>query len=280
MLNLINDSQLLELLHDLNRSPQLEPSFRYDLSPPSVKNTQAPPSQPASDVPYRLQPISVLLRKCRENLSPEDRSIAEYRALQDTFLEDPAVRASKSLALLSQYDDTTAKSTSRAAIESKDVISGYPTLSEEERYQEALDGYLNGNAATPRVLPPGRAGDRISEREKEIALKNPVSVYNWLRDNHPGVFLQDNEPHAEKSSARPSNSRTSKRASTIKQEPELYDEDGIAIEARASAKGKRKRDEDGGYRPKGGNGRASKRKKEDGPPSVKKSKKRASVSGA
>lgn len=146
--------------------------------------------------------------------------------------------------------------------------SGFPAPREEAHYLENLDSYLNGVASTSRSSGAlaGRAADRSSERDRETALKNPVSVYNWLRKHQPQVFLQDNEPQAEKPSARSATSRASKRGSTaaVKQEPDLYDEDGIAIDMGSTSRGKRKRDDDGGYRPKGGNGRPSKRKREDG----------------
>ena len=110
-----------------------------------------------------------------------------------------------------------------------------------------------------------------------MAVRNPVSVYNWLRKHQPQVFLQDNELNSEKP-AKTTGSRTSKRASVaIKQEPELYDDDGIAIDMGATPRGKRKRDDDGGYRPKGGNSRPAKRKKDE--ESISGKKTRMSSSG-
>ncbi len=160
------------------------------------------------------------------------------------------------------------------------LLNGFPAPRDEERYLEGLDSYLNGTASTSRpfTVMAARGGERSSEKDREMALKNPVSVYNWLRKHQPQVFLQDNEAHSEKPSTRPANSRASKRASTVKQEPDLYDEDGIALDVGANSRGKRKRDDDGGYRPKGGNGRPVKRKKDDGSTSAKKSK-RGSISG-
>ena len=118
------------------------------------------------------------------------------------------------------------------------------------------------------------------ERDRDMALRNPVSVYNWLRKHQPQVFLQDNEMQSEKA-AKGASSRTSKRASaSIKQEPELYDDDGIAVDAGSSSRGKRKRDDDGGYRPKGGNSRPAKRKKDESTTSAKKAKKPASTTSA
>ena len=118
------------------------------------------------------------------------------------------------------------------------------------------------------------------ERDRDMALRNPVSVYNWLRKHQPQVFLQDNEIQSDKP-ARGTTSRASKRASApIKQEPEFYDDDGIAVDTGSSLRGKRKRDDDGGYRPKGGNSRPAKRKKDESTSSAKKAKKPVSATSA
>lgn len=171
--------------------------------------------------------------------------------------------------------------TDYAAEDDEAITSGFPVPQEEERYLEELDSFVNRGEPTIRSagVVAAAAADRLSEKDRETALKNPVSVYNWLRKHQPQVFLQDNEPPTEKASARSATSRPSKRGSTVKQEPELYDEDGFAIDPTASLRGKRKRDDDGGYRPKGGSGRPSKRKKEEGSVSTKKTK-RASTNTA
>ena len=200
--------------------------------------------------------------------------------MEDNLRQSKELQPSRSYASLLEKPYPTPGSSKTQNDPAETVIDGFPTPREEERYLEDLDSYLNGIAAAsrPSSATAARGGERSSEKDREMALKNPVSVYNWLRKHQPQVFLQDNEAHSEKPSIRPATSRASKRASTVKQETDLYDEDGIAIEAGPSAKGKRKRDDDGGYRPKGGNGRSVKRKKEDGSASAKKSK-RASIGG-
>ena len=148
--------------------------------------------------------------------------------------------------------------------------SGFLSTKQEEQYLQALDDFLDRIVTNPRshaVNSLGnRNGERTAERERETQLKNPVSVYNWLRKHQPQVFLQDNEPFTERA-PRATGSRSSTRKSAgkdtgSKQEQDLYDDDGIALEVGASSRGKRKRDNDGGYRPKGGNARGSRRRKE------------------
>ena len=76
--------------------------------------------------------------------------------------------------------------------------AGYLTPTHEEEYLTTLD-----NALLPDVPPsaaaapsshPIRGTSEKHAQEKESQLKNPVSVYNWLRKHQPQVFLQDDEP--------------------------------------------------------------------------------------
>lgn len=207
-------------------------------------------------------------------------SLDEYRHMEDSFRTSKEFMPTKSYASLLEMPYALLEVEKQGGDVAETIPNGYPTPQEEERYLEGLDSCLNGAAPTSRPFGAAvnRGGERSSDKDRETALKNPVSVYNWLRKHQPQVFLQDNEAHTEKPSTRPAASRASKRASVVKQEPDLYDEDGIALDVRSSSKGKRKRDDDGGYRPKGGNGRPVKRKKDDGSASAKKSK-RASISG-
>lgn len=123
--------------------------------------------------------------------------------------------------------------------------------------------------------------------EKDLAVRNPVSVYNWLRAHEPKIFLQDGETQAfsEKSLGKPGALRgAGKRASipapSRPDTVEFVEEDGIgydvslsgtgggtgARDRKGSANGKRKRasEEDAGYRPKGGVSRPTKKKKKEG----------------
>lgn len=149
---------------------------------------------------------------------------------------------------------------------------GFFTAEHEADYYLALDAKLGDESA---ALQLSRAPEKPSfaTREKDASLRNPVSVYNWLRKNQPHIFLQDHENVSEKSSTRPSNVRSSKRPSApIRKDEDTHDEDGSVLDAGATpggSKGKRKREEDASYRPKGGSSRSSRKKKDEGAASGK-----------
>lgn len=274
-------SQLLELLHDLNQAPQVPPSHRYNLLPPGTVPEEGTSDEEAEGPLSDSNIAPTFLRDARQGLKKGRISIGDYRRIVQAVRLSKQFKPKKSYASLlatpyASLDDLKTHTNNASEI----ILNGFPAPREEEKYLEGLDSYLNGTAQTPRPFAPvsNRGGERSSEKDREMALRNPVSVYNWLRKHQPQVFLQDNEAHSEKPNTRPAASRASRRANAVKQEPDPYDEDGIAIDLRSISRGKRKRDDDGGYRPKGGNGRPVKRKKEEGPASAKKSK-RASISG-
>lgn len=163
----------------------------------------------------------------------------------------------------------------------------YMAPSHEDDFLSALDTYLaNLPPKAPLMLPrPYRPTDR--EREKDAQIRNPVSVYNWLREHRPKIFLQDpprpeekesvaekvssvSESGGPKASPKPPASGAAKRRSTaaskqeVEPEPEILDDEGNVIGGAGieppAPKSKRKRDDDA-YRPKGGSSKARKRGK-------------------
>ena len=163
-----------------------------------------------------------------------------------------------------------------------DTPPGYLTPTHEDDYLFAVDSYLGNSPINPRVNASTnsvRLGEKGFEKEKEVQVRNPVSVYNWLRKHQPQVFLQDNETISDKSSVKFANqSKAAKRPSIVaKPDHEIIGEDGfLTSENVGSAKGKRKRDDEP-YRPKGGSSRPAKRKRDDGGNGGKKVRKLASA---
>lgn len=192
---------------------------------------------------------------------------AEYHAIEDSLLDTEDLKPSRSYASLLQHAPRPAIHDEIADTAQEHYI-GFISAKDEEQYLQSLDNFLDEKGTHPRAHvanhQSSRGVDRTIQMEREMQLKNPVSVYNWLRRHQPQVFLQDNEPASEKP-ARATASRSSARKATSseqwKREGDKFEELYPAYTA-PPTKGKRKRDNDGGYRPKGGNARGTKRKKE------------------
>lgn len=266
-------SQLLQLLVDLNLCPQVPPRSRYDLKPPEGRAD-------AKSMPAVAEEDGHLdLRKARHQLQTGELDTAGYREIETALLKTSEFAPSRSYSSLLPLAPPPSQTT-----EKKDtgngVSSGFLSIKQEEQYIQGLDAFLDGTASNPRPHAANNLGSRnaekTTERERETQLKNPVSVYNWLRKHQPQVFLQDNEPSTEKP-PRATGSRISTRKSAskemFKQEPDFYDEDGIAVDVGSSSRGKRKRDNDGGYRPKGGTSRKRRKETKEDSGRIKRQKK-------
>lgn len=255
--------QLLELLLELNTHIQVPARLRYDLS--DVRDVK-------KDTVHELDSETALeLRKFRHQIQKGSRDQTELQDLERRMLgavDFPVKNTYSDLHKLAREIEVSVETPSVDDI----MLGGFLSSKQEEQYLQSLDDMLDRKTTNPRQHVPSseqRAQDKALERERELQLRNPMSVFNWLRRHRPQVFLQDGDQDKSKAA-----SRISKRTpvSKVKAETELYDEEGFAADATTS-KGKRKRDDDGGYRPKGGHTRPGKRRKEE---SGKRSK-RASV---
>ncbi|RMZ82207.1 hypothetical protein DV738_g1825, partial [Chaetothyriales sp. CBS 135597] len=274
--------QLLDLLTELNSLPQVPPSLRFDLDMKDESGRQA------SDIGAQItdeQSGHIALRKARYRLQLGQIDAGEYNDIKSSILRSPAFAAETSYTSLLKYASALPETAAGASDSPGHVANPFLSTKQEDQYLQSLDSYIAGTSSNLRAHASHSFGtkstEKPSERDKEIQLQNPVSVYNWLRKHEPKVFLQDNESTTDKT-PRTTGSRLSKRNanrdSIMKQEQEMYDEDGFALDVGSTAKGKRKRDDDGGYRPKGDGSRPSKKKKDDGSGGacVKKAKKPSS----
>ncbi|KIW28622.1 hypothetical protein, variant [Cladophialophora immunda] len=255
-------SQLLQLLVELNSCPQVPQSLRYDLRPPGESHSGDETVKPAiSEEDGYLD-----LRRARRQLQAGEITLAGYREIEAALLKTREFAPGRSYASLLSIAPTPSQSVEKMDPSNVAACSLLSTK-QEEQYLQGLDAFLEGSATNPRPHVANSLGSRgaekTTERERETQLRNPVSVYNWLRKHQPQVFLQDNEASTEKT-PRATGSRSSTRRSAnkdaLKQEQDYYDEDGFALDNGSSLRGKRKRDADGGYRPKGGS--SKKRRKE------------------
>lgn len=206
------------------------------------------------------------LKEAKAELASGNLSKSAYRQVEESIKRNKEFAPSMQYASLCKVPHT-----SGAAVGEEKKLNdlerklGYFTPEHETEYYLALDAKLGDEAAAlqlERIPDP----PTFAEREREASIRNPASVYNWLRRNQPQT-LQDHEVASEKSVSRPSNARTSKRAPAPRKDDDkdLYDDDGMDVEP--TPKNKRKRDDDTGYRPKGGSSRP-KKKKEEGTPSA------------
>ena len=291
LLNRTFHSQLLDLLLDINGSTKVLPHLRYDLRSPTPDASAVPALEPDLSPygPSEIETTRAALEEAKQDLYAGQITPAAFKTMEAEF--HAILNRTNSLANLSRVQHTTLDLVSAAEMP-KDLMQeapiGYMTPSHEDEFLSALDTYLaNLPPDAPPMLPrPYRPADR--EREKDIQLRNPVSVYNWLREYRPKVFLQDprpeekesapekvssgvSEPAGHKASPKPpSSSSTAKRRSAAvpkqetEPEPEILDDEGNVIGGAGvdapAPKSKRKREDDA-YRPKGGSSKPRKRGK-------------------
>lgn len=170
-------------------------------------------------------------------------------------------------------------------------------------YTYAIDSSIDKEVHIPTLAPA--AHRTAAAAASSPHLKNPTSVTNWLRKHAPKIFLQDGETHGGggeeadggeaghtatgrksrggrgerggKSSTRGKRASTSSRSAAVDRSGDWdgsMDED--ADYGTPVGRGKRKRDDDGGYRPGGSTSRPSKKKRKsegEGVGSARKSKK-------
>lgn len=286
-------SQIMDLLVELNNCPQLSPEFRFDLNLPNASNGAPRPVEDLSGTTYDAATAKRALKEAQSELRAKEITPIEYKRLQESILHSKPFAPSKSYRDLSaKFPQISGRSYNwEPSFDQSDSSVGFILPRDEDQYIQDLDAFIAGDSMEKRPNSYAnimKSEERSIERDRDAALRNPVSVYNWLRKNQPGVFLQDkeieiaaqqaangsgpNEGGGKSSSRVTGTSRASKRGSiqvtTVKQDPEMYDEDGIALDLRpvSSSRAKRKRDDDGAYRSKtgGSSGRSAKRKREEG----------------
>jgi hypothetical protein len=289
------NDQLLDMLLDINEQPRAPARLRFNLDPPGI-------SEPAVAGP-NPEVIRQQLSDLREAAAGGAISQEEYITRAELLHNSQALRQTlKSLAdLEARVAHSTREDLPDHPLDGLDLSEhapGYMSPAHEEEYLAALDQVLAQPDFDPALLegrPIRTAACHPPLSEKDLTIRNPDSVYNWLRKHQPQVFLQDkdaahHENMSEKSAPPKANAGSRKG---IKRESAVGggtpvprdhdDEDSVAGEA--GGKGRRKTTGGGGggeddtaYRPKGGSSRPAKRKREDGDTPVAKGKKKSRAS--
>ncbi|KAF2853236.1 hypothetical protein T440DRAFT_321622 [Plenodomus tracheiphilus IPT5] len=297
-----NNDQLLELLLDFNEQARVNPRMRYDLRDLSAADTAVPSSEAAPDG----EAVKAQLQVLREEAAAGRITAEDYTLKADHLHRSQALHQTlTSLASLeAKVPHTTRADLPEQPVEGIDLTPhapGYMSPTHEEEYLLATDTVLSEPGFDPSLQngrPMRLASAHPPLGEKDLTVRNPDSVYNWLRKHQPQVFLQDKDAvaHAENLSEKSAlkggagggskkNKRESAAAGSLGTPTprDAEDDDSITQE---TGKGRRKTggaagDDDTAYRPKGGSSRPTKRKREDGDtPSgktVSKKKSRASA---
>ncbi|KAL4767452.1 IEC3 subunit of the Ino80 complex, chromatin re-modelling-domain-containing protein [Aspergillus nidulans var. acristatus] len=267
------NDQLLEVLLEFNDAVHIPPKLRYDLHVPGDEDILPPPDGELSAAYNDHALATSALRNAKDDLAAGNITLESYQQLEG------GLKRGRAFAPLLRYTDLLKVPHSAPATESQDPVNpmddsslnqnlGFLTPEHETEYCLATDARLGDMAAAVQL---SRVPEKPSllEREREYALRSPVSVHHWLRKNHPNIFLQDNENASEKSASRPSNLRTSKRSAPMSRKDEdTHDEDSVMADsgpATGGSKAKRKRDEEAIPRSKAAAGRSNRKKKEETP---------------
>jgi hypothetical protein len=292
-------SGLLELLLDMNNSPNLPSHQRVDLSAIASNASLAPlPS---------LFPPTPSPSPDQQGITRGQESYNKLHAYMHTSMTEKrssAPHPQKSLASLMatvphRPYEVTAVPPSVYNVPgvppemARDLQIGpdkpepvaYLSVDRIDEHCALIDGSLDlPSEPTLYTSNPNFVPAPLHLSDKDLEFKNPVSVYNWLREHEPKIFLQDGEPAslAEKAISRPGALRGAGKRAAIPAPSrpdtvEFVEEDGMGYDVSMSggpnakdktpAGGKRKRtatDEDGGYRPKGGSSRPTKKKRGEG----------------
>lgn len=253
----VENDRLLDLLLDINESPQIPFERRIDLNLDDDDDEDE--DETDSDDSDSTQKPTKSLKKLIQEVPHQ--SYEEYVQLvpelrEDLEPEDPQIRP-----------------------------TSYLTPDDVDEYLYQLDLRL-GIKSKSSLAPSSTGTNNAAQPPANFALRNPTSVYNWLRRHAPKTFLQDLEKDKDKDKDKDEREKddgrkrkggaSKKRQSTVSRKEkerekereketaesmDWDDEVGYEAPATGAAKGKRKRDEDPGYRPKGGSSRPTKKRK-------------------
>ena len=246
--------------------------MHYDLRSPTPSESSVPPL--IHDMPKTsLKDAKATMHEMKNELKNELITLEEYNELFISLRS--SLGPPKSLSDLERIPHSTLAIVSPGELPTDindDPLTGYLSPSHEEEYLAALDASIDGLPLNIESHPI-----RDLKRDSETPIKNPVSVYNWLRRNQPQVFLQDADTAnsygeqivagvsgaPEKSTPAHTGTRKGARASKVAVEEEVVDDEGNVITVTSATtrggRGKRKREDDA-YRPKGGTGRQTRKR--------------------
>lgn len=253
-------SRLLDLLTDINNRPQIPTERRFDVSldiPSDAEETftldidreARPGPQPSKSLKDLIKDVPHLDFAATAERYPD---VANNLL---TGIDSPAAEASHqqhppSFLTADDIDNYLWEVDAQAKTESEehgDEMEMLPTLAPLAKEHNAGGPHIAaaaGRGATPSsavttLKDTSAAGaSSISTTSRDFALRNPTSVYNWLRKHAPNTFLQDNDGGEEKKQKGSSGDKKSRKAHRmVDEDEEEEEEDNTRTPARKGAGG-------------------------------------------
>lgn len=200
-------SRILDVLADINNRPQIPTEKRFDLSlpvPPDADEEFILPidKEPRSG-PEPTKSLKDLIRDVPHlDFAAHAERYPEVANELLTGIDSPAADASHqqhppSFLTADDIDNYLWEIDVQAAAEPEvygELPEPLPTLAPLAREQNGGNNSA-GRGATPLAGPHSSAAgaSSVSTSSRDFALRNPTSVYNWLRKHAPKTFLQDHE---------------------------------------------------------------------------------------
>lgn len=281
-------SQLLDLLLDLNSSYQVPHSLRYNLSKPR----QLDGPYDAFDLEQANSEVANAYALVQKGEFPQSLYLQYRASVEEALARQHAQRLSDMETTIPHPVplDSEAASTTTGEDTLAEEMPEYLTSAHQDQYLLALDAKLGDqwSLRQTRPKPPLKFTDLTPrELEREMELRNPFSVHNWLKKHNPTAAIADDASEAGAATT-PANKRgrgnnlakkVGDRAVDRARDREKERDDGAASpasmrggdidtldydleEPTSAAKGKKLSEKDDTYRPKGGRSTKAKRKRD------------------
>ncbi|EAQ84678.1 hypothetical protein CHGG_08692 [Chaetomium globosum CBS 148.51] len=184
----VQKDRLLDLLLDVNNSGQIPPEKQIDLAMDLPSDDAAlfldfdRPSTPPPD-PTPAKPYKKLLQEV-----PHFRFASAAERFPELLADLEAGRDSPS-------DPAQGQSHPPSFLTADDLDNYIWELDAHLANEDAAAGTGKADAVPLPTLAPLAHADRPNPKDsqRDFAVRNPTSVYNWLRKHAPKTFLQDGE---------------------------------------------------------------------------------------
>lgn len=193
--NLLGNSRILDILHEINECPQIPADKRFDLSIDISDDEEdglyLDIDRPSTPPPGYIPPQKSYKQLLRE--VPHFRYAEAAERLPNVLADLEAGRDSPA-------DPQQGQSHPPSFLTADDIDNYTYEVDLRNQDRDIAQG-LAPKPLVPTLAPlahkDNSSNQTISVNNRDFALRNPTSVYNWLRKHAPKTFLQDGE-HGDK----------------------------------------------------------------------------------